>query len=81
LAPQESSFWQGAYVFKLSPANGFTLQGQVSHQTTDSNQYWWYNDDAINRSLYIGNTLYTISNGIVQLNSLDDLGFIAQVTF
>ncbi len=81
LAPQESSFWQGAYVFKLSPANGFTLQGQVSHQSTDSNQYWWYNDDAISRSLYIGNTLYTISNAIVQLNSLDDLGFIAQVTF
>ncbi|XHH09380.1 MAG: beta-propeller domain-containing protein [Candidatus Bathyarchaeia archaeon] len=82
LAPEESSFWQGAYVFKLSPENGFKLQGELSHQAPSNNQYWyWYNDDAITRSLYIGNTLYTISNGVVQLNSLDDLGLIGQVNF
>ncbi|MGD6808839.1 MAG: beta-propeller domain-containing protein [Candidatus Bathyarchaeia archaeon] len=76
------SYWQGAYVFKLSPDNGFVLQGQVSHQTDDNNQnlYWSYGD-TIERSLYIGNTLYTVSNMMVQLNSLDDLGLIAQVQF
>jgi uncharacterized secreted protein with C-terminal beta-propeller domain len=77
----QPTYWQGAYVFKLSPASGFTLQGEVSHQTEQSNSYWYYNDDAISRSLYIGNTLYTISNGIVQLNSLDNLGLIGRVTF
>ena len=76
----QPTFWQGAYVFKLSPT-GFTMQGEVSHQTEQSNSYWYYNDDAISRSLYIGNTLFTVSNGIVQLNSLDNLGLIAKVTF
>ncbi len=77
----ESSFWQGAYVFNLSP-NGFTLKGELSHQATTNNQYWyWHNDAAISRSLYIGNTLYTVSNSKVQLNSLDGLGLIGQVNF
>jgi uncharacterized secreted protein with C-terminal beta-propeller domain len=82
IAPiSESSYYQGAYVFKLSAESGFTLQGQVSHQSTDNNQSWWYNDDAISRSLYIGNTLYTVSNGMIQLNSLEDLSLIGKVTF
>jgi len=33
----------------------------------------------VNRALYIGNTLYTVSNAKVQLNSLDTLAFIAEV--
>jgi len=81
IAPiRESSYWQGAYVFKLT-TTGFTLQGEVSHQTSQTTPYWYYNDDAISRSLYIGNTLYTVSNGIVQLNSLEDLSLIGKVTF
>lgn len=76
----EPTFWQGAYVFKLTPANGFTLQGEVSHQTGQGNSYW-YDDSSISRSLYIGNTLYTISNSVVQLNSLENLGLIGRVTF
>jgi inhibitor of cysteine peptidase len=78
--PSESSYWQGACVFRLSVNGGFTLQGTVSHQSTD-NSNWYYNDDAITRSLYIDNTLYTVSNNKVQLNSLDNLSLIAQVNF
>ncbi|MCL1977171.1 MAG: beta-propeller domain-containing protein [Candidatus Bathyarchaeota archaeon] len=77
---KEGSFWQGAYVFSISPENGFTLQGELSHQS-NSNNYWYNYYDSITRSLYIGNTLYTISNSMVQLNSLDDLSLIAQVIF
>ena len=73
--------WQGAYVFNLSPANGFTLKGEISHQNNANSSTWGYNYNAesITRSLYIGNTLYTISNNRVQLNSLDNLALVAKV--
>jgi len=33
----------------------------------------------VHRALYIDNTLYTVSNGKVLLNSLDTLALIAEV--
>jgi inhibitor of cysteine peptidase len=80
--------WQGAYVFTVT-TNGFTLKGTVTHlnstllnsqgQLTDPNNYWQTQNDLINRSLYIGNVLYTISNNQIKLNSLTDLSQIAVV--
>ena len=82
--------WQGAYVFSLTTEGGFTLKGTVTHldstllnsqgQLIDSNNYYNTQNQWIMRSLYIGNTLYTISNGEVKLNSLTDMTQIAQVT-
>ena len=77
-----SIYWQGAYVFKLSPANGFTLQGEVTHQDNASSSTYFgynYNNDVITRSLYIGNTLYTVSNSKIQLNNLENLDLVAKV--
>ncbi len=81
--------WQGAYVFRVTLDGGFEIRGNVTQldsatlakvqQGTGyyyygmSNQYW------ITRTLYIGSTLYTISEGRVQLNSLEDFSLIAQV--
>lgn len=82
--------WQGAYVFSLSTDGGFTLRGTITHlnstlldsqgQLTNPNDYYNTQNDWITRSLYIGNTLYTISNSEVKLNSLTDLSQIAVVT-
>jgi uncharacterized secreted protein with C-terminal beta-propeller domain len=71
-------FWSGVYVFVVSPENGFTLQNALSHKPAGNNDAWWL---SVNRSLYIGNILYTISNDMIQLNSLDDFHLIAQVIF
>ena len=70
--------WQGAYVFNVSPENGFILQGDLSHQTVNNRQN---NNEVITRSLYIGDTLYTISNDMIQLHHLDNLVLIAKITF
>jgi uncharacterized secreted protein with C-terminal beta-propeller domain len=79
---QMGSYWQGAYVFKLSAENGFTLKGEVSHQSGSTENWGFYfGGDAITRSLYIDNALYTVSNDMVQLNSLDNLNLQGQVTF
>ena len=80
--------WQGAYVFSLT-TNGFTLKGTITHLNAtlldsqghliNNSDIWSMQDQLITRSLYIGNTLYTISNGEVKLNSLTDLSQVAQV--
>ncbi len=79
IAPLQGGYWQGAYVFKLTPA-GFELEGGITHQETTNQQNYYgdYNLSVI-RALYIDNTLYTISNGKVKLNSLTDLTQIAEI--
>jgi inhibitor of cysteine peptidase len=82
--------WQGAYVFGITLDGGFTLKGTITHlnstllnsqgQLTNSNDYYNSQNQWITRSIYIGNTLYTISNNEVKLNSLTDLSQIAQVS-
>jgi inhibitor of cysteine peptidase len=70
--------WQGACVFKLTLTGGFELRGNITHQRP-YNPYESYHLEAVPRALYIGNTLYTISNVMVKLNSLTDLTPIAEV--
>lgn len=60
------TYWQGVLVFNVSTENGFVLQGNVTH-TDNSNNYGY-----IERSLYIGNVLYTVSYNMVKLNDLDN---------
>jgi uncharacterized secreted protein with C-terminal beta-propeller domain len=84
-----SSYWQGAYVFNLNLNSGFTLMGTVTQLNstllnsqgfmTDSSAYYNSQNSFITRSLYIGNTLYTISNSEVQLINLADMAQIAQI--
>ena len=83
--------WQGVYIFNVSVNDGFVLKGRVS-QLDDAaillanpslasvNSYQWVDyNQFITRSLYIGNTLYTISNSAVQLNSLSDFATLARI--
>jgi inhibitor of cysteine peptidase len=84
-----TTVWQGTYVFSLSLNGGFTLKGTITHidpsllnsqgQLSNPNNYYNTQNQWITRSLYIGNTLYTISNNEVKLNNLTDLSQIAEV--
>jgi inhibitor of cysteine peptidase len=76
--------WQGVYVFRLTLNDGFVLSGTVTQMennvTSQNGNYYWMNSDYwISRALYIGNTLYTVSNARVQLNSLENMALIADV--
>ena len=46
---------------------------------TDSSTYYNSQNNYITRSLYIGNTLYTISNSEVQLTSLTNMTQIGEI--
>jgi uncharacterized secreted protein with C-terminal beta-propeller domain len=82
IALSTQTYWQGAYVFKLTLTSGFELRGGITHQDNNTIQEgYWYGDYSknVNRALYIEDTLYTISYAKVKLNSLTDLTEIAEI--
>ena len=64
-------------MFQLN-TDGFTLEGRITHQENTSYAYDY--NKWVNRALYIDNTLYTISNTRMKLNSLDTLALIAEIS-
>jgi inhibitor of cysteine peptidase len=68
--------FQGAYVFDLSLSGGFDLRGRITHM--DDNQqpsydYYYGSGDAVERSLYIEDALYTVSQSGIKANDLESL--------
>jgi uncharacterized secreted protein with C-terminal beta-propeller domain len=80
----ESTF-QGAYVYKLSIEDGFEYQGRITHkdheETPQEEHYSWYRYSSYNveRSLFIGDVLYTISDSMIKMNDLEHLSEINSV--
>jgi inhibitor of cysteine peptidase len=67
--------YQGAYVFHID-TEGIKLQGRITHLQEDEllkSGYWFDSENSVYRSLYVGENLYTISGGMVKINSLADL--------
>jgi inhibitor of cysteine peptidase len=69
--------YQGAYIFHISLREGLIFRGRITHLTNsnDLQNSGLYFDSpySIQRSLYIGQSLYTISDNKVKCNSLIDL--------
>ncbi len=61
-----SSSWTGAYVFTISLTDGISLKGKISNDDV-------YSYDWVVRSLYIEDSLYTISYHSIKASSLNDL--------
>ncbi len=67
----------GAYVYGLDLDKGFELKGRITHlnseEVEDLFRYGYGNwEKNIQRILYIGDTLYTVSQGAVKANDLKD---------
>lgn len=69
--------FQGAYVYNLDLQNGFKLKGKITHLSSDdylkAGQSWYDSSKNIERILYINDTLYTLSKGLLKANDLDSL--------
>ncbi|KAF5090105.1 MAG: beta-propeller domain-containing protein [Methanoculleus horonobensis] len=63
--------WQGAYVYSVKPADGLTLLGTVTHAEKGS-PYTWDSPDAVRRSLFMDDTLYTVSHRSIIMTELAD---------
>ena len=78
--------FQGAYVYQLDLIDGFTLRGRITHLTDQdilkSGYYFDYYGSAkiVERIIYIGDTLYTISKGQIKANDLASLAEKSQLS-
>lgn len=68
----QPQIWYGAYVFGVDLSSGFVLRGTVEHGTGGSGYYYYGSSkNEVKRSLYIGDTLYTLSTAKILANPLD----------
>ena len=71
-----SGYWQGAFIFDISLEQGFTLEGEITHQNVaDQFEY----DLNVKRILYIDNVLYTVSDNKVKMNDLESLELLNEI--
>ena len=78
-SPYTQKIWQGAYAFSVSPSKGFTLRGKVTHSSEDTTGYYWGSRDAVKRSLYIGDVLYTLSSDEIIATSLATMSPLREI--
>jgi inhibitor of cysteine peptidase len=73
--------YQGAYVFDISLDGGINLRGRITHieDMTEPEYYYYYSPFSVERSLYIKDVLYTISQAKIKMNSLETLDDINEV--
>jgi len=75
--------WQGAYVFHVSLDAGIRLEGRITHIENsgdlEQDYYYSYSPFSVERSLYIDDVLYTISDAKIKMNSLENLDYINEV--
>ena len=76
--------YQGAYVFDISE-EGIELRGKVTHIDDPSeflkSGYWFDSEYQVERSLYIEDNLYTLSDGMLKVSSLSTLEELAAIDF
>jgi inhibitor of cysteine peptidase len=78
-SPYESEFsFQGAYVYNLDLTKGFTLKGRITHQKSNIPYEEWENN--IDRLIYIGDVLYTLSPDKINAYNLNSMQAIGKLT-
>ncbi len=74
----DGTSWDGAYALTVTPQAGFTLKASITHEDFGVPGPV-RGDDSVRRSLYLGDVLYTVSNGLVLGNNLDTFAEVARV--
>jgi uncharacterized secreted protein with C-terminal beta-propeller domain len=76
--------FQGAYALNIDAVTGITLKGTLTHidnpEAFLKSGYYMYSPSEIIRSLYIDDTLYTISNNKISAHDIDTLKELATIS-
>ena len=71
---------QSVYVFKVGYEGSLDYLAKLTHQTDDHTYAYWY--DSIERSVMIGNMIYTVSYQQIQQYQMDDdFSFVSRLAF
>jgi len=82
---EAKTIFQGAYVYNVDLTNGFKFKGKITHSTLSDviDRDFAYGegsyDNMIQRIIYIGENLYTISQSMIKANLISDLTYKALV--
>ncbi|MFY9113951.1 MAG: beta-propeller domain-containing protein, partial [Dethiobacteria bacterium] len=72
--------FQGAYVYHFNLEDGFELKGKITHLSDEdyaAMQYNWYGyEKNVERIIFIGETLYTISGSEIRASDLETLEMV-----
>ncbi|TET91715.1 MAG: hypothetical protein E3J35_01370 [Methanomassiliicoccales archaeon] len=73
--------FQGAYVFSVTLDDGFQLRGRITHlqDGEEIDGYYHRNPSFVQRSLYIEDGIFTLSENFVKINAMDTLAEIKAV--
>ncbi|PKM76231.1 MAG: hypothetical protein CVU90_13370 [Firmicutes bacterium HGW-Firmicutes-15] len=76
--PDYGSFaFQGAYIYRIDLTDGLQFRGRISHLSpedyTKAGDSWFDTDKNVERALYIGDTLYTLSPEMIKAHNLSGL--------
>jgi hypothetical protein len=74
--------WQGVYVYNITADTGITLLGtitQMNNTAVSNTGFLASSPYSIERSLYIGDVLYTISDRMIKMNDIDSLEQIGAI--
>ncbi len=78
--PYGEEVFQGAYIYNVSADKGIDLKGTITH-FKEYNPYMYSYDDNIQRIIYIGDTIYTLSNSKVVATDLNTMKTISELDF
>ncbi|MFH1224965.1 MAG: beta-propeller domain-containing protein [Candidatus Diapherotrites archaeon] len=76
--------FQGAFVWRLTLANGFEERGRITHITPEEELkrgYYYGYDYQVKRAMYIGGVLYTLSDRMLKANNLGTLAQLKDFVF
>ena len=76
IMPSVRKYFNGVAVFNINK-KGFELKGKIDH--SDDENKSWDRSGNVQRSLYIDNVLYTLSNKYLKANGLNDLNEIKNI--
>lgn len=76
--PAYGSFeYQGAYIYQIDLKKGLQFKGRITHLSQEemlkAGDTWYDSDKEINRIIYIGSNLFTLSQSQIQVNAWNSL--------
>ena len=76
--PYGEQVFQGAYIYNISAENGIDLRGTITHIENFNPYNYLYNNE-IRRVIYIGDTIYTISNNWIMATDINSMKNLSKV--
>lgn len=72
-------YWQGAFAFTITDTD-ISLKGKIAHDTKNEKIEEYYGSYGyVQRSLFMDDILYTISNLMIKANKIEDLYLISEI--